>query len=722
MRRLLFVLAILFINNIYSQTFNIDSVIKNFKGYKVPNNVKSLGANYWKRNTPVMKDLIIQAYQKPLSFSQIANQQNCIQGGWGGSICGDFNNDGWIDVFTPGGIDSASYKDRNRGVGFSFLLWDTINKSFKDTNLVNQKSLEVLISAMKAVPVYLNSDNYVDIVIFPGDDAIAPVKLMVSDGKGGYDYSEIITNENDTYPSGVPGGKPTIFKGSGDVDDLNGDGNPDIYISGNNFAYILWGLNSYPYFDSKNHPKFVYDTSNFPGFNNNGFGEICINCTNSFGGVIADVNNDGKNDLIVYGANATEDKIILNQGSGRFNDKSVVSIPRYIPQGDGGDYLLMDLNNDGLKDFVTVTGGGMNGKNSYNNIYAVIQKQDHSFQYDTSMIQFSTSFKTKFLGGSGGSGTHLFNYDFNNDGKMDIGYINSAWGDDCGLYDSLSNRGNILPFKTVFINENNKYVEKDYYQYDLFAKAMLEVLKKRFLCIPMKLQKPTYNTSNFTFCSGDSIKLSITNVNKDDKFKWYSGPSIDSISGTSKNFNDNAILFVTRTDATNCVISSDTVQIKKLAKPSAPTISRDTTNNLVANANNLIWYKDGTAISDTAQRIKPTAAGSYTAKTTQNGCTSTMSNPYYYLVTDIINLNADEFIKLAPNPFNSYLNFDFAIKSYQRLNLEVYEITSGLKVASRQNLIAGNKINLGELASGIYILKVSSQDNKISYQFKMVKL
>ncbi len=382
----------------------------------------------------------------------------------------------------------------------------------------------------------------------------------------------------------------------------------------------------------------------------------------------------------------------------------------------------MDLNNDGLKDFVTVTGGGLNGKNSYNNIYAVVQKQDHSFQYDTSIIQFSTSFKTKFLGGSGGSGTHLFNYDFNNDGKMDIGYINSAWGDDCGLYDSVSNRGNILPFKTVFINENNKYVEKDYYQYDLFAKAMLEVLKKRFLCIPMKLQKPTYNTSNFTFCSGDSIKLNITNVNKDDKFKWYSGPNIDSTSGTSKTFNDNAILFVTRTDVANCVISSDTVQIKKLAKPSAPIISRDTANNLVANANNLIWYKDGTAISDTAQRIKPTAAGSYTAKTTQNGCTSTMSNPYYYLVTDIINLSADEFIKLAPNPFSAFLNFDFIINGYQRLNMDVFEITSGLKVASRQNLVAGNQINLGELLPGTYIVKVTSQDNKISYQFKMVKL
>ena len=85
-------------------------------------------------------------------------------------------------------------------------------------------------------------------------------------------------------------------------------------------------------------------------------------------------------------------------------------------------------------------------------------------------------------------------------------------------------------------------------------------------------------------------------------------------------------------------------------------------------------------------------------------------------------LSFDEFIKLAPNPFNSYLNFDFAIKGYQRLNLEVFEITSGLKVATRQNLIAGNQINLGELIPGTYIVKVMSQDNKISCQFKMVKL
>ena len=99
-----------------------------------------------------------------------------------------------------------------------------------------------------------------------------------------------------------------------------------------------------------------------------------------------------------------------------------------------------------------------------------------------------------------------------------------------------------------------------------------------------------------------------------------------------------------------------------------------------------------------------------------------MSAAYYYLVTDIINLSKDEFIKLAPNPFVNQLNFDFIVKGYQRLNLEVFDIASGTMVASQPNLTAGTKITLGHLSAGIYVIKLTPNDNKISYQFKMVKL
>ena len=191
---------------------------------------------------------------------------------------------------------------------------------------------------------------------------------------------------------------------------------------------------------------------------------------------------------------------------------------------------------------------------------------------------------------------------------------------------------------------------------------------------------------------------------------------------TSKTFTDSLKFFVIRKDSLGCTISSDTIQLTKYALPAAPTLSRDTDNSLLSSVSSTTWYKDGVKLSDTTKKYKPIAPGSYTVKTTSNGCASLFSIPYYYLVTDVINLNADEFIKLSPNPFSNQLNFDFVVKGYQRLNLEVFDLATGWKVASKQNLIAGIPIYLSELSAGTYVIKVTSNDNKISYQFKMVKL
>jgi hypothetical protein len=159
-----------------------------------------------------------------------------------------------------------------------------------------------------------------------------------------------------------------------------------------------------------------------------------------------------------------------------------------------------------------------------------------------------------------------------------------------------------------------------------------------------------------------------------------------------------------------------------IAKPTTPTISRDTANNLVSSAVNAKWYKDGTAISDTTQKIKPSGAGSYTVSTNQNGCTSVQSAAYYYLVTDIINLSADEFIKLAPNPFQGILHFDFNIRGVQKLNIEVFDITTGNKLITIQDQQAGQSLNFSQLNPGTFIIRVSSRDNKIDHKFKLVKM
>jgi len=134
------------------------------------------------------------------------------------------------------------------------------------------------------------------------------------------------------------------------------------------------------------------------------------------------------------------------------------------------------------------------------------------------------------------------------------------------------------------------------------------------------------------------------------------------------------------------------------------------------------WYKDGVALNDTSVKIKPNTPGYYTVKTTQNGCTSIISSTYYFILTDIINLSPSEFIKLGPNPFANNIRFDFNVRGYQKMNIDVYEISTGRKVSSRIGLTTGTTLNFDNLSTGIFVFNVISQDGKISHQFKLVKL
>jgi hypothetical protein len=52
----------------------------------------------------------------------------------------------------------------------------------------------------------------------------------------------------------------------------------------------------------------------------------------------------------------------------------------------------------------------------------------------------------------------------------------------------------------------------------------------------------------------------------------------------------------------------------------------------------------------------------------------------------------------------------------------VFDIATGTKVASQANLSAGSRITLGQLPGGTYVIRVTSNDNKIVQQFKVVKM
>ena len=458
----------------------INNFLSRFQGYKVDqvalalSKQKNFGRDYW-RNSGLMMDLIISVFQKPLATNKFAVEQNF----WGGALqaitTGDFNNDGWIDVFNAGGAYAGN------GSSFAFLMWDPIKKSFYDTTLFNDKSFKTFGgNRHTCVPIYLNDDNYVDIVIYDnGDEGIPnspdePIRIVLSDGKGMYDLKQIETSEKEL---------PIWKKEHGDVGDLNEDGIPDLVIVSNQFVYIYWGKKDFPFFTVDKHVTFVGDIQNFGSKANNGFGDVVAGVAGSaFTARIIDINKDNKNDILIgtselhydkyaYG-NTQQQRLIINQGKGRFNNNGIIKLP-FIYSNDNiltmiQDCLTDDLNGDGLLDIVALTSQNDATKN-FNwapwDILVYIQQKDGSFVIDRTYFEYNINNPRK-----GNWKKYLIYFDYNGDGKKDISYTDDAGG--------LKRDGNAtITTKSIFVRTGNKFIETDFYQFDPYANSIKSFIK-----------------------------------------------------------------------------------------------------------------------------------------------------------------------------------------------------------------------------------------------------
>jgi hypothetical protein len=439
----------------------VNNPLGRFMGYKVASNAKQLGTEYW-TNTGVMGDLIIATFQKGVNRNNFGTF-------FDGFAYGDMNNDGYVDVFNPGQFYIQTQAK------FSFLIWNQSTKTFENKNLFNNKSFtEFGRNKGKTIPYYLNNDNYVDFIISDmGDEGttntsdIEPIRIVLSDGIGGYDLKEIETNEKDSVM--MVDRKISFAESKEDiaVGDLNGDNLPDLaMISGNGF-YIYWGINSFPYFTQEKHATFVYDYLNFGKLADNGFGESAPNCAGGNRVLIADIDKDGKNDILMCGEDrnsqpfAKQFRVLKNLGNGKFNNSSVIKLPYYEEGTSNGveDAVVEDYNKDGLNDIICV-----NHNSNYRNwsFFIYIQKPDGTFYVDKSMFQYNINtnrvddFNWK---------PELIYFDYNGDGIKDLSYRNSA--DNPGF----------MQKKTVFIRQGNQFVEQDFFQFDPYANSIKGLVK-----------------------------------------------------------------------------------------------------------------------------------------------------------------------------------------------------------------------------------------------------
>lgn len=432
----------------------VNNPLGRFMGYKVDQIEKGKNeVTYW-RDCGVVWDILAYKFLVNLKGEK-----------WNGFlpqlITGDFNKDGWIDIFNPGvGTFDGVVNDK-----FQWLIWNPLIKSFENKNLLNDKSLITFGgNQRRTISIDLNKDGYTDnVIIDHGDDLNfslprQPIRIMLSDGKGGYNLQEIkVTDIND-------------FFHSGDIGDLNNDGLPDLVIGTPNQVIIAWGDNTSSYFGGLKKSIFnAYSTSD------NGFGEWFPEISGqSFNVTIGDVNKDGWNDLIVgsnedltklnYKFDLTT-KVVLNQGNGKFNKDGYIPLPVNWRMKDlskknnflVNDFRIVDINKDGLNDIIATA--------SFNyddfTFYAYMQTSKNQFQIDTTIFKYTIN--TNRQTGNYGSSWKpwIIYYDFNGDGLPDISYI-----------DPHNYWNNSLSRKSVFIRTGNQYVEDDFYKYDQYANSI----------------------------------------------------------------------------------------------------------------------------------------------------------------------------------------------------------------------------------------------------------
>ena len=599
-----------------------------------------------------------------------------------GSVTGAFRNYSFIDTLGTIAFASHGSEAMKPWPYGDLLIVKTIGKKLQWSKITTDKSFYHSVGTGD-----LNSDGIVDIVglhmgsntnVWENWNGVSSLDPWLQDKDSKFSRSRTIATDSNWSKNPVAGG--AVFVG-----DIDKDGTPEIikadYSNNGNLPFLRYSFAVFK--KSKDLNKYFYYSSPEK------LGVFEIKQQGATSIKSADFNKDGNIDLAIasegYPTNYIQ--IWLGNGKGGFDPDQILSYndtSRGFPDSSNTyrEFEIMDLEYDGWPDIVV-----------------------HPFNYGS---KFRINPNPKEWVGKG------------------IKLNHSIWKNNLGKFNQLENK---IQFDSIYPAFMKGFQINDKLRFFGFENKYTPATPNKFIIYDVyinfcnNLIKPLFNTSKYSFCSGDSLKLTISNINKGDTLKWFYGTKSDLANVSNKTFTDSTKLFVTRMDSLGCIISSDTISVVKYAIPSAPTLSRDTASFLISNSSiGNTWYKDGVAITDTTQKIKPTVPGSYTVKTTQNGCVSSLSTPYYYLVTDIINLSKDEFIKLAPNPFINQLNFDFLVKGYQRLNLEVFDIASGTKVASQPNLTAGTKITLGQLTAGIYVIKVTSTDNKISYQFKMVKL
>jgi hypothetical protein len=286
------------------------------------------------------------------TFTDVTRQAGVEGYGWGfGAVAADYNNDGFVDLFVYNYGPNILYRNNGNGtftdvtvqagVAGKELVWsagaafgDYDNDGFLDLYVCGYINFDPRNPPMPGQPTCTYRGKVMT-VCGPRGLKGAPDALYHNNGDG--------TFTDVTVQAGVVD-KHMAYGFSALIEDLDGDGWPDIVVSndsGPNYFYHNKGDGTFE------------ERGATAGIAYNGEGQEQAN----MGIAAGDYDNDGKTDLFITTFASDNDSLFHNEGGGVFAD---VSYPSGLGEATipylGMATFFLDYNNDGWKDIFCING------------------------------------------------------------------------------------------------------------------------------------------------------------------------------------------------------------------------------------------------------------------------------------------------------------------------------------------------------------------------------